>query len=164
MTRLEVLLKKIPNPEELDRLLAYWQFKDQKIVFTNGCFDIIHRGHVDYLAKAADLGDVLIIGLNTDASTQRLKGPTRPINDENARAQILAAMSFVSAVVLFDEDTPYELIKKVQPDILVKGADYKPEDIVGYDIVIAKGGKVETLDYLQGYSTSLIEKKILNDK
>lgn len=164
MTRLEVLLKKIPNPEELDRLLAYWQFKDQKIVFTNGCFDIIHRGHVDYLAKAADLGDVLIIGLNTDASTRRLKGPSRPINDENARAQILASMSFVTAVVMFDEDTPYELIKKVQPDILVKGADYKPEDIVGYDIVMAKGGRVETLEYLPGYSTSLIEKKILNDE
>jgi len=164
MTRLEVLLKKIPNPEELDRLLAYWKFKDQKIVFTNGCFDIIHRGHVDYLAKAADLGDVLIIGLNTDASTRRLKGPSRPINDENARALILAAMSFVSAVVMFDEDTPYKLIKKVQPDILVKGADYKPEDIVGYDIVMAKGGKVETLEYLPGYSTSLIEKKILNDE
>lgn len=156
----ESLLKKIPNQQELDRLLAYWRFQQQKIVFTNGCFDIIHRGHIDYLAKAADLGHVLVIGLNTDASVNRLKGPTRPINDEYARAMVLAAMSFVSAVVLFDEDTPYELIRKVQPDILVKGADYKPEDIVGYDIVTAKGGQVVTLEYLPGYSTSMIEKRI----
>lgn len=160
MTRPEGLLKKIPTPQELDHLLAYWHFKDRKIVFTNGCFDIIHLGHIDYLAKAADLGHVLVIGLNTDASVRRLKGPTRPINDQDARAGILAAMSFVSAVVLFDEDTPYELIKKIQPDILVKGADYKPEEIVGYDVVTAKGGKVVTLDYLPGYSTSLIEKRI----
>jgi len=162
MTRLEALLKKIPNPQELDHLLAYWQFKDQKIVFTNGCFDIIHLGHIDYLAKAADLGQVLLIGLNSDSSTRRLKGPTRPINDEYSRATILAALSFVTAVVMFDEDTPYELIKKIQPDFLVKGADYKPEDIIGYDIVTARGGQVVTLDYLPGYSTSLIEKKIRN--
>lgn len=160
MKRLESLQKKIIAPQELDRLLAYWQFKDQKIVFTNGCFDIIHRGHIDYLVKAADLGQVLIIGLNSDSSTRRLKGPSRPINDEHARALVLAAMSFVSAVVLFDDETPYELIKKVQPDILVKGADYKPEEIVGYDIVTAKGGKVVTIEYLPGYSTSLIEKRI----
>ncbi|NTW23346.1 MAG: D-glycero-beta-D-manno-heptose 1-phosphate adenylyltransferase [Lentimicrobium sp.] len=160
MTRPEALLKKIPSPEELERLLKYWHFKDQKIVFTNGCFDIIHRGHIDYLAKAADLGQVLVIGVNTDASVSRLKGPSRPINDEYARAMVLAAMSFVSVVVMFDEDTPYELIKRIQPDILVKGADYKPEDIVGYDVVTAKGGKVVTLEYLPGYSTSLIEKKI----
>jgi len=160
MTRPEALLKKIPRPEELERLLRYWHFKDHKIVFTNGCFDIIHRGHIDYLAKAADLGHVLVIGLNSDASVSRLKGPSRPINDEFARATVLAAMSFVTAVVMFDEDTPYELIKRIQPDILVKGADYKPEDIVGYDVVTGKGGKVVTLDYLPGYSTSLIEKKI----
>ncbi|KAF0197556.1 MAG: D-heptose-1-phosphate adenylyltransferase [Bacteroidetes bacterium] len=160
MTRPEMLQKKIPNPQELEHLLAYWQFRDLKIVFTNGCFDIVHRGHVDYLAKAADLGNVLVIGLNTDSSTRRLKGPDRPINDEFARAMVLASMSFVTAIVLFDEDTPYELIRKIQPDILVKGADYKPEDIVGYDIVMRKGGKVETLEYLPGYSTSLIEKRI----
>jgi len=160
MTRPELLLKKIPNPEELDYLLAYWRFRDMKIVFTNGCFDIIHLGHIDYLAKAADLGHVLVIGLNTDVSTRRLKGPDRPINDEHARAMVIASMSFVTAVVLFNEDTPYNLIQKIQPDILVKGADYKPEDIVGYDIVKAKGGKVETIEYLPGYSTSLIEKRI----
>ncbi|MBK6966628.1 MAG: D-glycero-beta-D-manno-heptose 1-phosphate adenylyltransferase [Bacteroidales bacterium] len=160
MTRPERLQKKIPEPVELAFLLAYWRFRDYKIVFTNGCFDLIHLGHIDYLAKAADLGDILVIGLNTDASTRRLKGPTRPINDEHARALVLASMSFVSTVVLFDEDTPYSLIKTIQPDILVKGADYKPEEIVGYDIVTAKGGKVVTIDYLPGYSTSLIEKRI----
>lgn len=160
MTNQENIQRKILNQQELDLLLAYWNFKEFKVVFTNGCFDIIHLGHIDYLAKAADLGNKLIIGLNTDASTQRLKGPTRPINDEHSRAMILASLRFVDAIVLFDEDTPYNLIKTIQPDILVKGADYKPEDIVGYDFVMAKGGKVETLDYLPGYSTSNIEKKI----
>lgn len=160
MTKPELIQRKILKQPELDRMLAYWRFRDQKIVFTNGCFDIIHLGHIDYLAKAAALGDKLIIGLNTDASTRRLKGPHRPINDENARAMIMASFSFVDSVVLFDEDTPYNLIRTVQPDILVKGADYRAEDIVGYDIVTSKGGKVETLEYLPGYSTSLIEKKI----
>ncbi|KAF0201759.1 MAG: D-heptose-1-phosphate [Bacteroidetes bacterium] len=160
MTKKEAIQRKILKQPELDRQLAFWRFKGQKVVFTNGCFDIIHLGHIDYLAEAAGLGNILVIGLNTDNSTRRLKGPTRPINDENSRAMILASLSFVDAVVLFDEETPYNLIKTVQPDILVKGADYKPEDIVGYDIVMAKGGKVETLEYLKGYSTSLIEKKI----
>jgi rfaE bifunctional protein nucleotidyltransferase chain/domain len=160
MTRPEKLLKKIPDPVELEQLLAYWRFKDYKIVFTNGCFDLLHLGHIDYLAKASDLGDILVIGLNSDASTRRLKGPTRPINNEHARAIVLASLSFADTIVLFDEDTPYNIIKIIQPDILVKGADYKPEDIVGYDIVTAKGGKVVTIDYLPGYSTSLIEKKI----
>jgi rfaE bifunctional protein nucleotidyltransferase chain/domain len=160
MTKKEAIQRKILKQPELDRQLAFWRFKGLKIVFTNGCFDIIHLGHIDYLAEAAALGNILLIGLNTDNSTRRLKGPTRPINDEHSRAMILASFSFVDAVVLFDEETPYNLIKTVQPDILVKGADYKPEDIVGYDIVMAKGGKVETLEYLKGYSTSLIEKKI----
>jgi rfaE bifunctional protein nucleotidyltransferase chain/domain len=164
MTKQEAIQHKILNPKELNQLLAYWNFKDFQIVFTNGCFDIIHLGHIDYLAKAADLGNKLIIGLNTDASTRRLKGPARPINDEHSRAMILASFSFVDAVVLFDEDTPYELIKAIQPDILVKGADYKPEDIVGYDIVMGKGGRVETLEYLPGYSTSMIEKKIRDSR
>lgn len=160
MTKKEAIQRKILKQPELNRQLAFWRFKGLKVVFTNGCFDIIHLGHIDYLAEAAGLGNILVIGMNTDNSTRRLKGPTRPINDENSRAMILASFSFVDAVVLFDEETPYNLIKTVQPDILVKGADYKPEDIVGYDIVMAKGGKVETLEYLKGYSTSLIEKKI----
>ncbi|MDX9798942.1 MAG: D-glycero-beta-D-manno-heptose 1-phosphate adenylyltransferase, partial [Bacteroidales bacterium] len=133
-----------------------------KIVFTNGCFDIIHRGHVDYLSKAKDLGDILIIGLNTDQSVRNIKGNTRPIQDENSRAIILASMQFVDAIVFFSEPTPYTLIKEIQPDILVKGADYKKEDIVGYDIVSQRGGKVETIEFIEGYSTSNIERKIKN--
>lgn len=129
------------------------------LVFTNGCFDILHLGHIDYLAKAADLGDKLIIGLNTDASVQRLKGSSRPINKQDARAQMLAALSFVDAVILFEEDTPYELIKSIEPNTLVKGADYALEEIVGHDIVFAKGGKVIRIELLAGYSTTqLIEK------
>lgn len=145
---------------ELENLLAIWKFKDQKIVFTNGCFDIIHRGHVDYLAKAASLGDQLIIGINTDASVKRLKGATRPVQDENTRALVLASFSFVSKVILFDEDTPYELIKLVQPDILVKGGDYKTEDIIGHDIVESKGGTVVTIELIEGHSTTSLIKKM----
>jgi rfaE bifunctional protein nucleotidyltransferase chain/domain len=147
--------------DDLSRQVAYWNFKNQKIVFTNGCFDILHRGHIDYLAKAADLGHVLVIGLNTDASVSRLKGEGRPVQDQDSRALTLATLSFVKAVVLFDEDTPYELIKAVQPDVLVKGSDYKTDDIVGADIVIAKGGDVQTLDFLEGYSTSRIIRRLL---
>ena len=138
----------------LNTQLTIWRDQGLKIVFTNGCFDLLHRGHVEYLAKAADKGDVLVVGLNTDASVRRLKGENRPVNDENARALVLASLSFVDAVVLFDEDTPYELIKAVRPDVLVKGADYKPEAIVGYDIVTSYGGKVETVDLVAGFSTT----------
>ncbi len=133
-----------------------------KVAFTNGCFDILHLGHLDYLGKAADLGDKLIIGLNTDASVQRLKGPSRPINNQEARAQMLAALSFVDAVILFNEDTPYELIKTIQPDVLVKGADYSVKEIVGHDIVLAKGGEVIPIDLLEGYSTTDIIEKLQN--
>lgn len=135
---------------------------NKKIVFTNGCFDIIHRGHVDYLNKAADLGDLLFVGLNTDASVSKLKGPHRPIQDEQSRLMIMAALECVSAVCLFDEETPLNLINEVQPDVLVKGSDYAPENIVGYDIVKAKGGEVLTIDFIDGYSTSGIERKIKN--
>lgn len=152
--------KVINTPEQLETLLADWHSKGYKVVFTNGCFDLLHRGHVDYLAKARDLGDVLFLGLNTDASVSTLKGPHRPIQDEQSRMQIMATLECVDAVMLFNEETPYELIKKVQPDVLVKGADYKPENIVGYDIVTAKGGSIITLEYLPGYSTTGIEKKI----
>ena len=160
MNNLERVSAKIVGLEKLKRLLATWKFQDKKIVFTNGCFDILHLGHIDYLSKAKDEGDILVIGLNTDNSVSRLKGKTRPFSDESSRAKILASLQFVDAVVLFDEDTPYELIKFVQPDVLVKGSDYKPEDIVGYDIVKAKNGKVVTIDFLDGYSTTAIEKKI----
>lgn len=146
--------------QELANNLALWRFKDQKVVFTNGCFDILHRGHVEYLAKAASLADVLVVGLNTDSSVTRLKGSSRPVQDETSRALILASLSFISKVVLFDEDTPYELIKFIQPDILVKGSDYKAEDIVGYDILKAKNGEVVTIDLVDGYSTTAIVRKL----
>jgi cytidyltransferase-related domain len=159
MDALDTVLKKILAPSNLEACLEEWRRKGKSIVFTNGCFDILHRGHVEYLAKASDLGDILFVGLNTDASVSRLKGPTRPVNDQLSRALVLSSLEFVDAVVLFDEDTPYELIKKVQPDVLVKGKDYKVEDIVGYDIVMAKGGRVETIDLVAGFSTtSIIEK------
>jgi rfaE bifunctional protein nucleotidyltransferase chain/domain len=163
MLNLDVLRNKILSGPALARSLAIWRFQDKKIVFTNGCFDILHLGHIDYLAKAADLGHELVIGLNTDASVSRIKGLHRPLQDQESRAMILASLGFVSAVVLFDEETPYELIRLVQPDFLVKGADYKPEEIVGYDIVKAKGGEVVSLQFLQGYSTTGIVNKILQN-
>lgn len=144
---------------DIDHKVAIWNFLNKKIVFTNGCFDLIHQGHVEYLAKASELGDVLVVGLNTDDSVKRIKGKNRPVNDENARANVLASMVFVDGVFFFDEDTPYELIKRVKPHILVKGADYNEEDIVGYDIVKAYNGEIKTLDLVNGYSTSnLIDK------
>ena len=163
MNNLERIHTKIYDRKNLENQLAIWRFQSKKIVFTNGCFDLLHLGHIDYLSKAKDLGDILIIGVNTDDSVRRLKGAARPITNENSRSLIIASLQFVNAVVLFDEDTPYELIKQVQPDVLVKGSDYQPEDIVGYDIVKAKGGEIVTIDYLDGYSTSDLEKKIKND-
>ncbi len=154
--------EKIISADKLPFLLKEWKNAGHTIVFTNGCFDLLHLGHVDYLTKAADLGDRLFIGVNTDASVSKLKGPNRPIQDENSRLHLLAALECVSAVMLFNEPTPYELIKTVQPDVLVKGSDYQPENIVGYDVVTARGGKVTTIDYLPGYSTSAIEQKIKN--
>lgn len=163
MKKLEIIQNKIfTDTEKLKHILAIWRFKGYKIVFTNGCFDLLHLGHVDYLVKAAGKGDKLIVGLNTDSSVTRLKGPGRPITDQHSRAMVLAAMSFVSMVVLFDEETPFKIISKIQPDILVKGADYNLEDIVGYNVVMEKGGKVETIEFLPGYSTSAIEAKIRN--
>lgn len=160
MTYHKKLSEKLVTKDKLKTLLQEWNTQNQKIVFTNGCFDILHRGHVEYLSHARDLGDKLILGLNTDASVKRLgKSPERPINSEETRATILAGLECVDAVILFNEDTPYELIKFVQPDVLVKGNDYKAEDIVGYDIVTAKGGRVITIQLVDGFSTTkLIEK------
>lgn len=162
VNKLEFLKKKIIKTLDVDfdRKLAYWRFKEDKIVFTNGCFDILHKGHIEYLAKAANLGDVLIVGLNSDESVRRLKGENRPVLDEESRAMALASIGFVDNVVIFDEDTPYELIKKIQPDVLVKGADYNEDDIVGADIVKAKGGEIKTIEFVDGYSTSKIIDKI----
>jgi len=161
MTNLELIKGKIYDDAALEAQLARWRFLQKKVVFTNGCFDLIHLGHIDYLSKAKDLGDVLLVGLNTDASVRRLdKGASRPIKDQYSRAMILAALRFVDGVVLFDEDTPLELIKRVQPDVLVKGSDYRAQEIVGYEVVKNKGGEIVTIDFLPGYSTSLIEEKI----
>ena len=161
MKKLVFLSSKILDREQLRRACALWNFKEMKVVFTNGCFDILHLGHIEYLAKAANLGDVLVIGMNSDHSVHRIKGDNRPINDEHSRSMVLASLEFVTAVVLFDEETPYELIKIIQPDILVKGRDYKIKEIVGHDIVLAKGGKVKTIELTPGYSTTGIEQKIL---
>ena len=128
----------------------------QKIVFTNGCFDILHRGHITYLAQARQLGDLLVVGLNSDASVRRLKGPERPVNDEQSRALLLAALEMVDYVVLFEEDTPYNLILKVKPDLLVKGGDYDIHNIVGADFVLQRGGEVRTIPFVQGFSSSSI--------
>ena len=161
MTRLEALQSKIQNKEQLGRTLALWRFKDRKVVFTNGCFDLLHKGHVTYLAEAAELGDLMVVGLNSDASVKKLnKGANRPIQDQDSRALILASLESVGAIIIFDEDTPADLIKFVQPDVLVKGGDWKPEQIAGYDTVKAKGGEVTVIDFIPGFSTTSIEKKI----
>ncbi len=161
MSTFAAITAKIQSNEQLVASLAQWRKAGDKIVFTNGCFDILHFGHLHYLADARELGERLVIGLNSEASVRRLKGPTRPINDELTRTHLLAALEVVDAVVIFDGDTPIELITLVQPDILVKGGDWKPEQIVGSEIVLAKGGHVLSLPFVDGYSTTNIEQKIL---
>jgi len=151
--------KKVVDVTTLSRMIHVWRLQSKTIVFTNGVFDILHRGHIHSLAAARDFGDVLIVGLNADASVSRLK-PGRPLQDEQTRAIVMASLTSVDAVVLFNEDTPYELIKALQPDVLVKGGDYKPETVVGADIVTAIGGKVEIVPLLEGFSTTAIEQKI----
>ncbi|MBO4645818.1 MAG: D-glycero-beta-D-manno-heptose 1-phosphate adenylyltransferase [Bacteroidales bacterium] len=131
-----------------------WQRPEGTVVFTNGCFDLLHRGHVTYLAQARDLGDFLVVGLNSDSSVRRLKGPGRPVNREADRALVLAALSSVDCVILFEEDTPEQLIRHIRPDILVKGGDYRICDIVGADFVTSNGGQVTTLPFVEGYSTT----------
>jgi rfaE bifunctional protein nucleotidyltransferase chain/domain len=154
MENVKVLKSKIFTWDQLQRQIAIWRFKGKKIVFSNGCFDIIHLGHIEYLAQARDLGHILIVGLNSDESVHRLKGQHRPVNKEFARELTLAALSFVDAVVVFTEDTPYKLIDMVKPDVLVKGKDYEEKEIVGADIVKAHGGEVITIELVKGYSTT----------
>ena len=134
--------------------------KSKKVVFTNGCFDILHVGHIRYLQEAATLGDILVVGVNSDDSVRRLKGLSRPVNNEQDRMEMLSALGFIDYVTLFDEDTPYELIKKIQPDVLVKGGDYKSEEVVGRDIVEARGGRLELIPFVEGKSTTNIINKI----
>lgn len=163
MTRLNYIQKKLATTSEAAQRIALWRIKNDTVVFTNGCFDILHKGHVTYLAQAAELGDKLVVAINTDASVKRLgKGDDRPINLEEARAFVLSALGFVDMVVLFDNDTPLELISELKPDILVKGADYDPNEtdvnsrkyIVGSDIVKAYGGDVQAISLVDGFSTT----------
>jgi rfaE bifunctional protein nucleotidyltransferase chain/domain len=137
--------------------------KGKKIVFTNGCFDIIHAGHVDYLEKAKSLGDFLVVGLNSDESVKRLKGPTRPVNPLEQRKKVLQALKPVDLVIVFEEDTPERLIKEIKPDVLVKGGDWKIENIVGADFVMSYGGKVYTIDFVYDTSTTKIIEKVKNE-
>jgi rfaE bifunctional protein nucleotidyltransferase chain/domain len=160
MERLTLLNNKLQSRNQIVHLRQIWKFQGKTVVFTNGCFDILHLGHVEYLAKARDLGHILVIGLNTDDSVRRLKGPKRPVNPEHARAMLLAALSFVDAVVLFDEDTPEDLIRDIGPDILVKGKDYDGKLIVGAEYVQSTGGQVITIDLTEGYSTTTTLQKL----
>ena len=160
---LEILQNKIFDLDRLGQQLNRWRFFSKKIVFTNGCFDILHLGHVDYLAKAADEGDVLIVGVNSDKSTTGLKGPKRPINGENQRTTLLASLQFIDAVILFDQPTPIELIKFIQPDVLVKGGDYTLDKIAGAKEIINNGGEVKIIPIVQGFSTTSILQKLKNN-
>jgi len=152
--------EKVLKGNHLDEKLKKWKAQNLKVVFTNGCFDLLHIGHLSYLMKAASFGDKLIIGLNSDDSVKRLKGESRPINAEESRALMLASLFFVDAVTVFEEDTPLNLIKTVMPDVLVKGGDYKMENIVGAQEVVENGGVVNVVDFVNGYSSSAIIEKI----
>lgn len=169
MNTLQEMIHKIKSLSEAAEQVRLWKTKGEKVVFTNGCFDILHKGHVTYLAQAADFGTKLVVALNTDASVKRLgKGDGRPVNPESARCVVMAALGFVDAVVVFDEDTPLETILALQPDVLVKGADYDAEEtdpeskkyIVGCAEVRANGGMVKTVELVQGFSTTNIISKL----
>lgn len=153
-------VEKIVTPEACLERVRQWQSQGNKVVFTNGCFDIIHLGHVDYLEKARQRGDKLVVGINSDESVTRLKGEGRPVIPENSRLRLIAAFAFVDAVVCFREDTPEPLIERLLPDVLVKGSDYTISNIVGASIVLQNGGKVETIALTYGFSTSSIIQKI----
>ena len=162
MSHLKNINSKIYSLDTLTTQVDKWKATGNKVVFTNGCFDIIHRGHIEVLARTANLGEKLIIGLNSDQSIQKLKGEDRPIIDEQSRAILLAALSFVDAIVLFSEDTPLKLISALLPDVLAKGGDYEIETIVGHEIVQQNGGKVKLVSFLNGFSSTNIIEKIKN--
>ncbi|MEK6782936.1 MAG: D-glycero-beta-D-manno-heptose 1-phosphate adenylyltransferase [Bacteroidota bacterium] len=151
---------KIKSLQQAKNQVREWKSQGNTIVFTNGCFDLLHLGHIDYLEKAHSLGSKLVLGLNSDDSVSRFKGKNRPIQDQNSRSRVLAALQFVDLVVLFNEDTPLNLISEILPDTLVKGSDYLAENIVGSDVVKKNGGVVKTIDFVSGYSTSGIVEKI----
>lgn len=160
MSHIETVKSKILTDADLARKVDIWKMAGNKVVFTNGCFDLLHKGHIDYLNRAADCGDVLVVGVNSDESVSRLKGPHRPIQDESSRLWVLASLECVTAVILFGEETPIKLIQKVSPNVLVKGGDYTVETIVGAQEVLSSGGIVEVIPFLEGYSTSRLEDKI----
>lgn len=156
--------ERIKSWQEIELIAKQCKEEKQRIVFTNGCFDILHFGHVSYLEEAKDCGDVLIVGLNSDASVKRLKGETRPINGELERAFVLCGLKSVDFVVIFDQDTPYDLIKLITPEVLVKGGDWKPEQIVGSEHVLNHGGEVKSLLFQAGFSTTNLIDKINEEK
>jgi len=160
MPHLDSLNNKIYSLDKLKNQVASWKNSGEKVVFTNGCFDIVHRGHIEVLARTADLGSKFIIGLNSDSSIQKLKGKNRPIIEEKSRAILLAALSFVDAVVLFSEETPINLISTLIPDVLAKGGDYEIETIVGHEIVQNNGGQVKLVPFVDGFSSTTIIDKI----
>lgn len=160
MISYEDITARIISREDAGRIFSTSFRGKNTIVFTNGCFDLLHRGHVYYLSRARQMGDLLVVGLNTDASVRRIKGPGRPLSGEQSRAEVLASLVFVDYVILFEQDTPLELILAIRPHILVKGRDYRSEEIVGYNEVLSWGGRVETIPLLEGYSTSSIIRKM----
>ena len=162
MSHLNKINSKIYTLEDLQTQVENWKKSEEKVVFTNGCFDIVHRGHIEVLARTADLGTKFIIGLNSDSSIQELKGEDRPIIDQQSRAILLAALSFVDAIVLFSEDTPINLISTLVPDVLAKGGDYEIETIVGHEIVQENGGEVKLVPFVDGFSSTNIIEKIKN--
>ncbi|MBI5123869.1 MAG: D-glycero-beta-D-manno-heptose 1-phosphate adenylyltransferase [Candidatus Omnitrophica bacterium] len=160
MTNNQIPKSKIKTSASLSKILVRLRAKGKRIVFTNGCFDIIHVGHTDYLSKAKASGDILVVGLNSDSSVKKIKGPGRPINNQADRAKVLASLYFVDYITIFKEATPEALIKELRPDILAKGSDWKIEDIVGSSFVKSYGGKVKRIPFIRGYSTSSLIEKI----
>ena len=161
--KINKLKAKILNIKDLAKIINEWKLNGDKIVFTNGCFDLIHLGHLEILARSADLGDKLIVAINSDMSIKKIKGNSRPIIEEDSRAKQLAAIEFIDAVILFNEDTPYNLIKVIKPDVLTKGGDYKKNDIVGNQLINKEQGEVVIIALTKGYSTTSILEKIKNE-
>lgn len=162
--KFNLIESRIVDRTSLSRQVRRWRLLGKKIVFTNGCFDLLHRGHISLLAQAADFGDVLVVGLNSDTSVRKIKGPERPLVQQQDRALLLASLWFVDAVSIFEEETPYALIQIIQPDVLVKGEDYAVQDIVGADIVQAYGGEVKTIPLEAGYSTTRLLQHIRSSR
>ena len=161
--KLNKLKSKIFNIKDLSEIINEWRLNGDKIVFTNGCFDLIHLGHLEILARSADLGDKLVVAINSDMSIKKIKGSSRPIIEEDSRAKQLAAIEFIDAVILFNEDTPYDLINILKPDVLTKGGDYKKNDIVGNQLINKEQGEIVIIPLTQGYSTTSILEKIKNE-